>query len=183
MDAGTLRIVVIAAIGAAAALWLLLSFVFRVGGTWERELDAQDIADGVRAERMELAQLGPFVTGRRVVPGGHQELSGLLIGYRLTLSRRDYGVRALMAMGFPDTVAPKVEGQVTGRFTLHVVDSDMLSGAFEPRKIEFTHQPPRVTSAYFLEGQPRTFRRMRQKGAPVDLHPAVFEPGEMEPSR
>ena len=166
-----MRIVLVAALGSAGALWLLSTFVFRVGGTWERVLSKAEIADGVRVERITLGQLGPFVTGRRDVVGGHQEYSGIVVGRRVTLTRRDHGKKSLAAMGFPDAVAQKLDGEIMARLKLTLTDGGIsLAGTFEPQKVEFTHQPPRVTGMYFLPGQKRRYRRVE----PVDaLEPAV----------
>lgn len=182
MDAEDLRTVVIAALGAGAVLWLVLSFVFRVTGTWERVMSPEELADGARSERVTLGQLGPFVTGRRDVAGGYQEFSGLLVGRRLTLHRRDHGVRALLAMGFPEPVAARLDGEVMARLRLTVTHGGLeLLGSFEPQKVEFTHQPPRVTRMYFLEGQPRHYRRVVDADERVSRMDEVQAAGSLGP--
>ncbi|HEY4219814.1 MAG TPA: hypothetical protein VGO62_00695, partial [Myxococcota bacterium] len=153
MDADTLRIVLIGALASALALWVLSTFLFRMAGTWERELTEEDERDGTRAERITLAQLGPFVTGRRDVKGGYQEFSGLAFGRGITLNRRDHGRASLLALGFPEAVAQKLDGEVMARLKLTLHDGIILDGLFEPQKVEFTHQPPRVTGMHFLPGQ------------------------------
>ncbi len=161
MDGDTIRVVVVAALGGTAALWLLSTFLFRISGTWERVLSDDEIADGARVERITLGQLGPFITGRRDVTGGYQEYSGIVVGRRVTLTRRDHGKKALAAMGFPEGVAQKLDGEVMARLKLTLVDGGTaLVGTFEPQKVEFTHQPPRVTGMYFLPGQQRRYRRV-----------------------
>lgn len=161
MNAETVRIVVIAALGVAAVLWVVAAFLFRVTGTWERVLTDEELADGLRAERITLGQLGPLVTGRRDVVGGYQEFSGFVVGRRVSLQRREHGVRALAGLGFPDSVAARLDGEVMARMRLSLADGGaQLEGTFEPRKVEFTHQPPRVTRMYFLPGQPRRYRRV-----------------------
>ena len=160
VDAEALRLAVLIALGGGAGLWLLSSLFWKVSGTWERVLTDADIEEGARRERITLAQLGPFVTGRRDVRGGYQEYSGIAFGPRVTLSRRDHGVDALSQMGFPDGVAKKLDGEVMARLKLVLVDGIELRGTFEPQKVEFTHQPPRVTSMYFLPAKARSYRRV-----------------------
>lgn len=161
MDAETLRVVVIAALGVAGGVWFLSTLLFRVTGTWERVLTQAELDEGARPERITLGQLGPIVTGRRDVKGGHQEYSGIQIGRRLTLNRRDHGPRSLMSMGFPDAIAAKLDGEIMARLRLTVTDGGLsLEGTFEPQKVEFTHQPPRITNVYFLPGQRRRYRRV-----------------------
>jgi hypothetical protein len=161
VDADALRMAVLILLGGGAGAWVLSSFVWRVAGTWERVLTDEDIDDGVRRERITLAQLGPFVTGRRDVRGGYQEYSGIAYGPRVTLSRRDHGGDSLAAMGFPEGVAKKLDGEVMARLRLTLIDGVELRGTFEPQKVEFTHQPPRVTSMYFLPAKSRSYRRVQ----------------------
>jgi hypothetical protein len=160
VDPDTFRIVLACALATIAAAWVLSTFLFKMSGTWERVLSEDEIADGGRAERITLGQLGPFVTGRRDVKGGYQEYSGFAVGRRLTLTRRDHGQAALASMGFPDPVAHKLDGEVMARMKLLLVDGVYLVGTFEPQKVEFTHQPPRVTGMHFLPGQKRRYRRV-----------------------
>ena len=97
------------------------------------------------------------------MPGGWQELSGLLVGRTLRLTRRDHGLKALVALGFPEPVAVKLDGEVTARLELQLKGGLMplfLEGSFTPQKVEFTHQPPRITRSYFLDPQPRRYRKL-----------------------
>lgn len=172
MSADGIRLVVIVVLAGAALGWLLLAWIYRVTGTWERVLTDEEHAEGVRAERITLGQIGPFVTGRRDVAGGYQQYSGLLVGPRLTLSRRDHGKASLVRMGFPDAVADKLEGEVMANLRLRVVDGGMfLDGAFEPLKVEFTHQPPRVTGMVAQPAQRRRYRRVQ----PLEQRVPAFE--------
>jgi hypothetical protein len=168
-------VVVVGVVGAAFVTWVASAFVFRVAGTWERTLSSSDREAGVRPEQITLAQLGPLVTGRRDVPGGHQELSGLLVGRTLRLTRRDHGVKALVGMGFPEAIAQRLDGEVTAKLELRLRDGVLLEGSFTPQKVEFTHQPPRITRSYFLAPQGRRYRRIDAVAVPVE--PAV-EPSE-----
>lgn len=156
-----LRLGLLALFGGGAGLWLLTALLFRVGGTWERDLDDEEGTADTRPERLILGQLGPFVNGRRDVAGGHQEFSGILMGRTLRLQRRDFGVQALMAQGFPEPIARQLDGEVTARMTLRLVDGGThLLGDFVPQKVEFTHRPPKITAAYYLAPQPRRYRRV-----------------------
>jgi hypothetical protein len=132
---------------------------------------------------MELAQLGPFVTGRRDVIGGHQEFSGYLVGRSMRMVRRDHGVESLTALGFPEGIAKQLDGEVTARLKLRVVDGMFLEGVFIPQKVEFTHRPPKVTKAFYLQPQGRRYRRVvpipveddarrRVEDRAVDVEPA-----------
>ena len=173
MGSDTLRIVLIALAGSAAGLWLLSTFLFRITGTWERVLTQDELDEGARAERITLGQLGPFVTGRRDVKGGWQEYSGLMFGRNLSMTRRDHGKKSLLSMGFPEGVADKLDGEIMARMKLSLVDGgSALVGTFEPQKVEFTHQPPRVTGTHFLAGQRRRYRRVVAVG---DRVPAIEE--------
>jgi hypothetical protein len=161
MDGELLRLVLLSTVGGIGSLWLFSTVVFRVSGTWERVPSEEGEEEGRRGERLTLAQLGPFVKGRRDVSGGYQEFSGLVVGRRVRLTRRDHGVKALLSQGFPENIAKQLDGEVMARMTLKLKDGGaFLDGAFEPQKIEFTHQPPRITSAHFLAPQPRTYRRV-----------------------
>ncbi|MFZ9886070.1 MAG: hypothetical protein ACO3JL_01105 [Myxococcota bacterium] len=156
-----LRLGLLSFLGGAAGLWLLTTLLFRVGGTWERVPDEDEVRSDARLERLTLGQLGPLVNGRRDVAGGHQEFSGVLLGRTLRLQRRDFGVQSLIAQGFPEPIARQLDGEVTARMTLRLVDSGTgLVGDFVPQKVEFTHRPPKITAAYFLTPQPRRYRRV-----------------------
>lgn len=175
MDADTVRLVVIAVLAAAGGGWLLLAWIYRVTGTWERVLTAEEQEEGLRAERVTLGQLGPFVTGRRDLAGGYQQYSGLLVGPRLTLTRRDYGKASLLRMGFPEGVTEKLEGEVMANLKLRVVDGGLfLDGTFEPLKVEFTHQPPRITAMVAQPPQRRRYRRVQ----PLEERVPVFDDAE-----
>ncbi|MCC7071895.1 MAG: hypothetical protein IT383_11270 [Deltaproteobacteria bacterium] len=172
MSPDGIRLVVILVLAGAALGWLLLAWIYRVTGTWERVLSSEEHEEGVRAERITLGQFGPFVTGRRDVAGGYQQYSGMLLGPRLTLTRRDHGKASLMRMGFPDAVADKLEGEVMANLKLRVVDGGLfLDGAFEPLKVEFTHQPPRITGMVAQAPQRRRYRRVQ----PLEERVPAFE--------
>jgi hypothetical protein len=176
----SVKLVAVVALASLLGLWVLSTFLFRIGGTWERVLSDAELKEGTRPERITLGQLGPWISGRRDVKGGHQEYSGVMVGRRVTLTRRDHGKQALLGMGFPEPVAVKLEGEVMARMRLTLVDGGTsLVGVFEPQKVEFTHQPPRITSMYFLPGQKRRYRRVE----PVSAHERVTAAiDEVEPT-
>lgn len=160
MDGNTIRLVVVVVFATALVLWVVASAIFRVSGVWERDLSPSEREAGAMPERVTLAQLGPLVTGRRDVVGGYQELSGLVFGPVVRLTRRDHGVRALTHLGFPEPVAKKLDGEIMARMELRLRGGVLLEGTFSPQKVEFTHQPPKITRAYFLQPQPRRYRRI-----------------------
>jgi hypothetical protein len=143
------QMVTLIVFGSAIVLWLLAPLMFGVAGIWAR-------VDG--DEKLELAQLGPLVTGRRAIEGGHQEYSGIAVGPWVWLTRRDVGVDALEAMGFPRPIAAKLDGEVMAKLSVRRVGDD-LRVQFTPRKFDFTHQPPRITGSSFLASQQRLYRR------------------------
>ncbi len=161
MDGDTLRIAILSGAAGLLAIWLLSTLIFRVAGTWERALEDDDEDEERRPERLTLGQMGPLVNGRRDVSGGYQEFSGFMVGRTLRLSRRDHGVRALMAQGFPEPIAQKLDGEIMARMTMKLTGSGaFLEGSFVPQKVEFTHRPPKITDAYFLAPEPRRYRRV-----------------------
>ena len=70
-------------------------------------------------------------------------------------------------MGFPEPVARKLDGEVMAKLELRLRGGVLLEGLFMPQKVEFTHQPPRITKSYFLAGQPRRYRRLDAVVVPV----------------
>jgi hypothetical protein len=145
-------------IAAALALfaWLIRGFTVRIQGTWER---VDEDARGGPPEVVYFAQLGPFVRGRRVMPGGFQEYTGILRGRTMFMTRRDHGAEMILGQGFPKEVVPEIDGTVTARLRLTLsADGRALFGTFVPQKIEFTRRPPTVTRRVFLEARHRRYR-------------------------
>ena len=136
--------------------WMLWGFLIRVTGTWER---VDEDAKSGNVERITLVQFGPFVRGRRMMKGGFQEFSGLLRGRSIAMTRRDHGKQMIIDQGFPDTIAEEIDGSVTAamRMTLSA-DGKVIFGTFSPQKIEFTHQPPKVTSRRYLDPSHRRYK-------------------------
>jgi hypothetical protein len=143
MDVDILKVAVPLALAGLAGLSLLMSVIFNVTGTWERVPEDGQSTGGV-PERLTLGQFGPFVRGRREVPGGWQEYGGLMWGRGLKLTRRDFGVEALKRQHFPDVLAQKLSGE----------------GTFTPQKIDFLLAPPRITQRYWMPPVPRAYRRV-----------------------
>ena len=168
MTGDDLRLILLSGFVSLAVVWVLSSVLFRVTGTWERDLSVAERESGTSPERITLGQLGPLVTGRREVPGGYQELSGIAFGPVLRLNRRDHGVLALTKMGFPDAVAKKLDGEVMAKLELRLRGGVLLEGTFTPQKVEFTHQPPKITKSYFLAAQPRRYRKLDAVVVPVE---------------
>ena len=181
MDEQLLKMGLIVILAALALAWALSALFFRVSGTWLRELSERDRARGVQPERIELTQLGPFVSGRRELPGGYQEFSGVLLWSTLRLKRRDCGEALLVAQGFPKHIAPLLDGQVTARLVLRVeAGGAVLRGSFTPQEINFTHQPPRITSRVYRAPEPRSYTRLEH----VDdvAHDPGWDLAEQEPA-
>lgn len=159
MTGETLRLALLIAVPAAGLVWALTSFLVPMSGTWQRELRPGPRGPGTHVERIELHKLGPFVSGRAEVPGGWQEFSGYLVGRTLHLKRRDHGPEALTGQGYPEAIARLRDGKVAGRYRL-VCRGDELVGMFFPLRIEFTHQPPRVTQEHMEPPEERRYRRV-----------------------
>ncbi len=160
MDVDILKIAVPLALAGLAGLSLLMSVIFNVTGTWERVPEDGQSTGGV-PERLTLGQFGPFVRGRREVPGGWQEYGGLMWGRDLKLTRRDFGVDALKRQHFPDVLAQKLSGDVFAELRLNLTDGGLaLEGTFTPQKIDFLLAPPRITQRYWMPPVPRAYRRV-----------------------
>lgn len=137
-------------------VWLARGFMVRIQGTWER---VDEDAPPGGAEVVYFAQLGPFVRGRRVLPGGFQEYTGILRGRTMFMTRRDHGAEMIRGQGFPKEVVPEIDGSVTARLRLTLsADGRALFGTFVPQKIEFTRRPPAITRRVFLDARHRRYR-------------------------
>ena len=134
MDGDTLRLLILGIVTSFASLWVLLSFLVRISGIWVQEDERGQGGRRGQDTELELAQLGPWVTGRREVPGGIQEFSGFLIGKTVRLKRRDRGIDFLVHSGFPEPIARQVDGDVSAKLVLRLEDGGTrLVGAFVPR--------------------------------------------------
>lgn len=144
------------AIGLLFAIWVLRGFMVRVSGTWER------VDEGLRpgqSELIHLVQFGPFVRGRRIMPGGFQEYTGMLRGRTIFMTRRDHGEPFIVGQGFPKELAREIDGSVTAKLRLTLsADGTAIFGTFTPQKIEFTYRPPAITRRFFLEPSHRRYR-------------------------
>lgn len=156
---------ILIAIGLALIVWIVRGLTIRVSGTWER-VD-EGVPQGQR-ELISLVQFGPFVRGRRLMPGGFQEFTGLLRGRTVFLTRRDHGRELITSQGFPAELVPDIDGTVTAKLRLTLsADGSAMFGSFTPQKIEFTHRPPEITNRVFLEPSFRRYRLLSR-----DIHEA-----------
>jgi hypothetical protein len=160
MDGETVRLIVASAIGGSLALWILLSLVFSVSGDWVRVLDDDARERGTRAEHVALGTFGPFVTGRSEQPGGHHEYTGISVGRTVYLTRRDHGEAMLHAQGYPTPIARTRDGQVAAKLVLRLEEGTSLIGSFTGLRVEFTHQPPRVTGVIPQAPERRAYTRV-----------------------
>lgn len=159
MDDELLRWSVPIVLGGVAAASVVSSVIFNVSGTWERVREEGE--DKAPPERLTLGQLGPFVRGRREVPGGWQEYAGNMWGRNVTLIRRDFGIDALRKSNFPEELAKKLHGDVFAELKLVLVEEGtFLRGTFMPQKIDFLLAPPRITARHWLKPVPRSYRRV-----------------------
>lgn len=169
---------VVGALGLAVAVWIIRGFMVRIQGTWER-VDEDAPAD--QREVVYLAQLGPFVRGRRLVHGGFQEYTGIMRGRTMFMTRRDHGAAMIISQGFPKEVVPEIDGTVTARLRLTLsADGRALFGTFTPQKIEFTRRPPAVTRRVYLDAR---FRRYRLISRALEDAPAHREARAQRPFR
>lgn len=160
MDDQVLKIAVPLVLGLVAAVAVISSLIWNVSGTWERVPD-ETTPRGAPPELLALGQLGPFVRGRRNVPGGWQEYSGFMVGRSVKLTRRDFGPDALKRNQFPEALAKKLSGDVFAEISVTLVErGTQLVGTFKPQKIDFLLAPPRVTSRHWLPPVPRAYRRV-----------------------
>ncbi len=137
---------------------MAVSSLYSVSGVWERIENRE--SGGAAKEKISLGQLGPVVVGRRELAGGYQTFFGIALARTIWLKRRDYGSTILMQQGFPKEIVSQLEGQVLVRFKLRLSkDKLFLEGVLIPYKIEFTHQPPTITSMHALDAIPRKYHR------------------------
>jgi hypothetical protein len=176
--------ILLIAIGAAVAFWLIRGFMIRVTGTWER------VDEGLRpgqVERITLVQFGPFVRGRRMMKGGFQEFTGLLRGRGLVMTRRDHGAEMIINQGFPKEISSEIDGTVTAKLRLTLsADGQAIFGTFTPQKIEFTYRPPAITRRAYLEPSFRRYRLISRDildTEPAEESGAGAPDGEAQPFR
>ncbi|MBL4818300.1 MAG: hypothetical protein JKY15_03585 [Deltaproteobacteria bacterium] len=111
-------------------------------------------------ERISLKQFSFIVTGRQSVPGGEYRYFGYAFGPWVFLRRKDYGVKAVMSEGFPENVAPKIEGRVMLKLYFKLSsDRLFLNGQVTPYKIEFYEDGSGIKSATPQEPIVRNYRR------------------------
>ncbi len=141
----------IGAFGIIAALfvvWLLFPLAFPVRGIWKRDDEE---------EFLEIDQFGPIVSGKRNVDGGNHMYSGFQTFFFVWLKRRDFGIPSLIAQGFPEAIAKKINGSVTARLRLWRSGRKLLVGSFRPQRILFDESTVRVMSRRYDRKSPRRF--------------------------
>ncbi len=107
-----------------------------------------------------LRQFAFWVNGERELAGGKQRFSGYALGPWVFLKRRDYGKQVLVQEGFPEHIAPLIEGRVTLNLTLNLSsDRLFLKGHVRPYRIEFYEDGSGIKSATIQNPVPRSFRR------------------------
>lgn len=150
-------------IALAVVLVVLLIVLYRaysrsIRGVWVQE-------DGDGWLEIMLEQKGPFVTGRCYVEGGHYEYSGIWTGGNTRLSRRDFGPQLLLSKGFPELIAPKLEGSVMAKFSMRLTDPDTLNGFFYPQEIKWNKGKTHVESRRLVDPKWRTWLRRESVAA------------------
>ncbi len=147
-----------AMIGLCIGLSILIYFVIRA----ERRAIRGHWIDCSKGELCPVIvrQLGPWVRGDQVFSGGNAAYSGWYSGSVVWLTRRDYGREHLVAQGFPATLVATIAGSAVATLRL-VLDSTgrELSGIYQPVRVEFQLEPPRVTSRRAVAAQPRCWIR------------------------
>ena len=136
----------------------LLSVVFPVAGSWERmSAPNESIWD---RERIVLRQFALMVSGERDLVGGRQKFSGYALGPWVFLKRREYGKQILIQEGFPENVAPLIEGRVTLSLVLKLsTDKLFLKGYVRPYRIEFYEDGSGVKNCTIQSPVARSYRR------------------------
>lgn len=131
------------------ALWLGYAALRPIEGIWKRT-DAED-------EYVSFTQFGPFISGKRNVDGGNHVYLGMQTFNRVRLVRRDYGIPALIAVGFPPNIAKAVNGSVMAKLTLKRRADGALSGSFRPQKVLFDEATGSVLSRHYQAATPRLY--------------------------
>jgi len=134
-------------------LWALFPILFPVHGIWRRDNSQRNSED----EFIEIEQFGPIVSGKRSVDGGNHLYSGFQTFIFVWLKRRDYGIPALIAQGFPESIAKKINGSITARLRVRRAGRKLLVGTFRPQRILFDEESTRVMSRNYDAASPRRF--------------------------
>lgn len=139
--------------------WVLFPLFVPVHGIYRR-------TDVEEEEYLELVQFGPIISGKRNVDGGNQLYSGFQTFWWLKLKRRDYGLPALIAQGFPEIIAKKINGTITARLKLSR-SGRVLRGTLIPQKILFDEATERVLSRRYEGAAGRAFEKTNLTELPV----------------
>jgi hypothetical protein len=144
----TLRLLLLIAIAATGAYWLLGGLFTRISGRWR---------DGNR--EIHLRQFGPLITGSATRPGGSERYVGTALWGRVRLRRHDRGAAHLQSLGFAQEVAPLLEDSLMATFDLRLTGS-LLDGYFQGRIIRSERVPPRIISVRRTPPQERCWTRI-----------------------
>lgn len=162
MDQATLQLILTGITASCFGIWILNGFLLPITGQWVRDHEEGigTRSDHEETEQFYLSHFGPFVYGEGHRGDARYEYGGWILGRTIFLHRRDHGVQALMEQGFPKEIAKRREGQIQAKLRLNLERQDCLTGSFIPRKVEFTHNPPRVVAVIDLHAQPRLYKRV-----------------------
>ncbi len=142
-----LRTIVIAAGAAVVGVGVLGGLLTRVAGRWR---------DGDRV--IDLTQLGPWVRGTCVRPGGGELYKGLALFGTVRLTRFTWGNQQLVDIGFAPDVIPLLEGRAFANLKLRLEGAE-LRGSFWGRTFSFEYEPPAIKAVTRLEAQERVWTR------------------------
>lgn len=134
------------------AVWITFATIYPVDGIWHRD------SDGLEEEYIQIEQFGPFVTAKRNVDGGNHQYSGLQTFNRIRLSRRDFGIPALIAAGFPAVIAKKINGSIMAKLSVKRQGPKVLVGLFRPQKVLFDESSAQVLSRKYQPPIERVYR-------------------------
>lgn len=156
----SVELLVLIAVGALLLLWFLVSLFYPVAGDWVKDATLGPEANKP-TEKIIIGQFGPFIVGRQEYRDGYQTYSGLTLGRKIWLKRRDFGVGLLKRQGFPLEIAQDIEGQILARLKLQLSNDRLfLVGEFYAYKVEFNLKPPRVSAITKQKPQKRTYRKV-----------------------
>jgi len=142
---------------AIVLIWVLFPFFFPISGIYKRDVDD---------EYIQFEQFGPIVTGKRNVDGGNQLYSGFQNFIWLSLKRRDYGLPALIAQGFPEVIAKKLNGSIVAQMKLRRRGKELV-GSFIPQKILFDESSIRILSRHYQPASLRHYARANLSELPT----------------
>ena len=145
-----IAVYIFVSVTAYIALWVGYASMRPIEGVWKR----YDVDD----EFVQIEQFGPFLSGRRNIDGGNHVFVGLQTFNRISLVRRDFGIPALIAAGFPPVIAKLVNGSIMAKLKLKRRKDGFLIGSFRPQKVLFDEASARVLSRHYLQAVSRAYQ-------------------------